>query len=182
MPEPHTEDWYETLQISPNADLDTIHRVFRLLAQKFHPDNQETGDAGRFRQLHAAYQVLSDATERARYDATHDMLRRERWRFVASGPPAENDFDMEQQVRCIVLEILYNRRRTDPDKPSLSNLELSQLMSRPREHLEFTIWYLVQKKYVLRNDQSSLTITVDGVDYVEQNQNARTRRRLSAVS
>ena len=28
------DDWYETLQISPNADADTIQRVFRLLAQK----------------------------------------------------------------------------------------------------------------------------------------------------
>ena len=37
-------DYYETLQISPNADPDTIHRVYRLLAQRFHPDTQETGE------------------------------------------------------------------------------------------------------------------------------------------
>ena len=48
-------DHYETLQISPNADPDTIHRVYRLLAQRFHPDNQETGDTARFRQITEAY-------------------------------------------------------------------------------------------------------------------------------
>ena len=44
-------DCYEILQISPNADPDTIHRLFRLLAQRYHPDNQDTGDAARFRKL-----------------------------------------------------------------------------------------------------------------------------------
>jgi curved DNA-binding protein len=176
------EDWYETLQISPNADADTVQRVFRLLAQKYHPDNQETGDSARFRRLHEAYLVLSDPERRAQYDVQHDGLRRERWRFAATPAPADNDFEQEQLMRCIALEILYNRRRTQPDKPSISNLDLSQLTGHPREHLEFTIWYLVQRKLVTRDDQSSLTITADGVDYVEQSQGVKTRRRLSAVS
>jgi curved DNA-binding protein CbpA len=32
-------DYYEFLQISPNADADTIHRVYRFLAARLHPDN-----------------------------------------------------------------------------------------------------------------------------------------------
>jgi len=176
------EDLYEALQISPNADADTIQRVFRLLAQKYHPDNQETGDSDRFRRLHEAYLVLNEPEKRARYDATYDGLRRERWRFAAGGPSAENDFDMEQQMRCVALEILYHRRRTDPGNPALSNLDLAELTGRPREHLEFTLWYLVQRKLVVRDDQSSLTITADGVEYVEQSQRGMSRRRLSAVS
>lgn len=176
------EDWYETLQISPNADADTVQRVFRLLAQKYHPDNQDTGDADRFRRLHDAYVVLSDPESRAQYDIGYEGLRRERWRFAANGAAAENDFEREQQMRCIAMEILYTRRRTDPGRPAMSNLDLSQLMGQPREHLEFTIWYLVQRKFVLRDDQSNLTITADGVDYIEQQLNGRIRRRLTAVS
>ena len=53
-------DYYETLQISANAEPETIHRVFRLLAQRFHPDNKESGNGARFRELTEAYQVLSD--------------------------------------------------------------------------------------------------------------------------
>ena len=37
-------DYYEFLQISPNADQDTIHRVYRFLAARFHPDNPDSGD------------------------------------------------------------------------------------------------------------------------------------------
>ncbi|MEX2662429.1 MAG: hypothetical protein WD227_10880 [Vicinamibacterales bacterium] len=81
-----------------------------------------------------------------------------------------------------MLEILCNRRRTEPSNPGVSNLDLGDLTGRPREHLDFTLWYLVQRKLVVRDDQSSLTITADGVDYLEQNLGARARRRLSAVS
>ena len=91
------EDWYEMLQISPNADADTVQRVFRLLAQKFHPDNQETGDAERFRRLHEAYLVLSDPEKRAQYDVGHEAIRRERWRFASTPSPAENDFESERR-------------------------------------------------------------------------------------
>ena len=182
MSEGQSVDHYEALQISPNADADTVQRVFRLLAQRFHPDNQETGNAARFRELHEAYQVLNDPERRAQYDVGHQALRQERWRFAASGAKADNDFDMEQQLRCIVLEILYAQRRSDSSNPAIGVLDLARLTGHPREHLEFTIWYLNQKKLAMRDDQSALTITADGVDYIERHHSTGVRRRLSAVS
>ena len=162
-------DHYETLQISKNADHDTVQRVFRLLAQRFHPDNPDTGNEGQFRRIHEAYLVLSDPEKRAQYDIFHDTFQKERWQFAAAGGPVDNDFSLEKHLRFVLLEILYSRRRTEPEKPSLSNLDLSRLTGRPREHLEFTIWYLIQRDLISRNDQSSLTITAAGVDYVEEN-------------
>ncbi len=164
-----TKDFYEVLQISVNADTDTIQRVFRLLARRFHPDNPRTGNETRFREIHEAYLVLSDPEKRAKYDVRHESIRQERWRFVANGPPADNDFLLEQHMRWLVLEILYSRRRTEPDNPGFSPLDLARLMGRPREHMEFTVWYLVNKNLVSRNDSATLTITVDGIDYLEHN-------------
>jgi curved DNA-binding protein CbpA len=172
-------DYYETLQISPNADPDTIQRVFRLLAQRFHPDNHETGDADRFRALHEAYSVLSVPEKRAQYDVHHQALRQQRWRFAAASSGAD-DFELEQQMRCTILEILYARRRAEPGSPALSMLDLSELTGQPREHLEFTLWYLAQRKFVTRDDQSRLAVTADGVDFVEQNRGGSVRRRLTA--
>jgi curved DNA-binding protein CbpA len=182
MTEGQSTDHYETLQISPNADPDTVQRVFRLLAQRFHPDNKETGNADRFRALHEAYSVLSVPEKRAQYDVHHQTLRQERWRFVASAAAGDNELELEQQLRCTILEILYSRRRAEPGNPAFSNYELSQLTGRPREHLEFRVWYLVQRKFVTRDDQSGLTITVDGVDFVEQNHNATVKRRLTGAT
>lgn len=172
-------DHYETLQISPNADADTVQRVFRLLAQRFHPDNKDTGNADRFRALHEAYSVLSVPEKRAQYDVHHQALRQERWRFAAS-VKGNDDFELEQQMRCTILEILYARRRAEPGNPSFSPYELTQLTGQPREHLEFTFWYLTQKKYTTRDDQSRVTITADGVDYIEQHHNGGLKRRLTA--
>ena len=173
-------DYYETLQISPSAEADTIQRVFRLLAQRFHPDNQQTGSADRFREIHEAYRILNDPETRAQYDLQHAAVRQERWRFAAMGSPPADDYASEEQLRCVLLEILYSRRRTDPSKPSLSNSELSQLTGHPREHLEFAMWYLSQRKLVIRDDTSSLTITVDGVDYLEHHRDGNNPRRLPA--
>src|SRR5712671_7039169 len=53
-------DHYEVLQISPNADLETIRRVYRIQAQRFHPDNLDTGNAETFRRISDAYEVLID--------------------------------------------------------------------------------------------------------------------------
>ncbi|HEY2431626.1 MAG TPA: DnaJ domain-containing protein [Vicinamibacterales bacterium] len=178
--EPPT-DYYETLQISPNADADTVQRVFRMLAQRFHPDNAETGNPERFRSLHEAYSVLSVPDKRAQYDVHHQGLRQERWRFAAQ-VKSSDDFELEQQMRCTLLEILYARRRAEPSNPAFSPFDLQQLTGQPREHLEFTFWYLSQRKFVTRDDQSRLTITADGVDYVEANRGGGLRRRLTATT
>jgi hypothetical protein len=171
-------DYYEILQISPNAEPETVHRVFRLLAQRYHPDNAETGNEAQFRALNDAYRVLSDPEQRARYDVIHTRLRQERWRLVASGAEAENNFDAERGIRLTVLEVLYTRRRLELDSPGLSPLDLEKLIGRAREHLEFTLWFLIQKKFITRSDGSILQITVDGVEYLESNYAANAQRRL----
>ena len=173
-----TVDYYEILQISPNAEPETVHRVFRLLAPRYHPDNAETGNEAQFRALNDAYRVLSDPEQRARYDVIHTRLRQERWRLVASGAEAENNFDAERGIRLTVLEVLYTRRRLELDSPGLSPLDLEKLIGRAREHLEFTIWFLIQKKFITRSDGSMLQITVDGVEYLESNYAANAQRRL----
>jgi len=162
-------DHYEVLQVNPNAEVETIQRVFRLLAQRFHPDNKESGDERRFREIQEAYTVLNDPEKRARYDISYQQHRNNRWRLVSAGAQAESDFEIEQMVRLTLLEALYTKRRVEPHSPAIFSTELETLLGRPREHLEFTIWYLVQRKYLTRDDQSRLMITADGVDYLEQN-------------
>jgi curved DNA-binding protein CbpA len=172
-------DYYEALQVSPNAEPETIQRVFRLLAQRFHPDNKESGDERRFREIQEAYSVLTDPERRARYDIGYEQHRNNRWRLVSTGAQAESDFEVEQMVRLTLLEALYTKRRVEPASPAIFSTELESLLGRPREHLEFTIWYLVQRKYMIRDDQSRLMITAEGVDYLEQSyKGVLNRKRL----
>jgi curved DNA-binding protein CbpA len=52
-------DHYEVLEISPNANSETIERIFRYLASRYHPDNQDTGDLSRLRHPFDAFGSLS---------------------------------------------------------------------------------------------------------------------------
>ena len=171
-----SEDWYELLQISPNAEPETIHRVYRLLARRFHPDNAQTGNDDRFRAITRAYEVLSNPEQRAQYDVGHLPHRPERWQVVSA--EEDNDFEAEQLSRLAVLEVLYTQRRLAPNTNGASLLELEQMTARPREHLEFPLWYLTQKQLVKRTDNSSFVITAAGVDELERGTQGK-RRRLA---
>jgi curved DNA-binding protein CbpA len=168
MQEEKTVDYYEVLQVSSSAEPETISRVYRMLAQRFHPDNQQTGDESRFREILEAHSVLSDPEKRARYDVAHQQQRQDRWRLVSTGAPTEDDFEMEQVVRLTVLEILYTKRRLEPTKPGIFWREFERLTGRPREYLEFSVWFLQQKKFVTLDDESRLVLTVEGAEYLEQ--------------
>ena len=170
-------DFYEVLQISPNADPDTIHRIYRLLAQRFHPDNQETGEPARFRQITEAYQVLSDPEQRAAFDLRHLSVRQERIKVVNHASRANTDFEIEQLVRLTVLEALYTQRRVNPSRPGIFDLDLEGLTGQSRDHLEFTFWYLISKNLIKRGDSSRLIITADGVDYLEQHYETNLQRK-----
>ena len=178
-----TRDYYEVLQVNPNADPETIHRVYRFLAQRFHPDNKETGSEGRFREIHEAYAIVSDPERRAKYDIAFNQHRKDRWRLVSAGESADNDFELEQMVRMTLLEALYTKRRLEPDSPAIFEGDLESMIGRPREQLRFTIWFLQSRKLVTRDDSSRLVITVDGVEHLEQNYRATQRhKRLTAGS
>ena len=173
-------DFYEVLQVSDNAEPDTISRVYRSLAQRYHPDNRETGNEERFREITEAYQVLSNPEKRAGYDATNQARKKERWRVVESGAESENNFELEQVVRLTVLEALYTQRRLNTNNPGIYLLDLQRMLGRPREHLEFTIWFLSQKK-LINSDDARLYLTAEGAEYLEDSyRNNMHRKRLQS--
>jgi hypothetical protein len=134
-------DYYEILQLNPKADPDTIHRVYRILAQRYHPDNPETGDPQMFRRLLEAYNVLTDPERRATYDLGLHSLRKHTWK-VFENPEEAIGPTGEKAKRRGVLWALYTKRVRDAYQPAMSVPELEDLLSIPKEHLEFTIWYL----------------------------------------
>lgn len=63
-------DYYQVLGVSPNAGQQEVKSAYRRQAMKWHPDKNpdKAGAEVRFKQISAAYSVLSDANERAQYD------------------------------------------------------------------------------------------------------------------
>jgi hypothetical protein len=64
------KDYYDILQVSPNAEQEVIEAAYKRLARKYHPDiNRDPTAADRMRELNEAYEVLGDPRRRAQYDA-----------------------------------------------------------------------------------------------------------------
>ena len=62
-------DYYETLAVPRDATSEQIRSAYRKLARRYHPDINEDEDAEeRFKEVAEAYEVLSDAEKRERYD------------------------------------------------------------------------------------------------------------------
>jgi hypothetical protein len=159
-------DLYEALQLSAKADSDTIHRVYRLLAQRFHPDNRDTGDEEEFKRITRAYEILGDPARRASYDAQFSRARERQWKVFHTAKGARG-LPSEKPKRFAILHALYLKRVMEPHSPTVGVLELEDLLAIPREHLEFPIWYLKERGFLLRGDSNRLQITAAGVDHAE---------------
>jgi hypothetical protein len=162
-------DYYEALQISSNADTETIQRVYRLLAQRYHPDNADSGNEEAFRTVLAAYRVLSDPEKRAAYDAKYKVEHSLRWQIFSQNDEEEEVGVVdEKRTRTGILSALYKARQRQPDQPDMTLRELESLLGCPREHLNFSIWYLRGKGLIERGDSGRCLITPDGVDRLEE--------------
>ncbi len=128
-------DYYEILRIGPHADEETIERVYRTLADRFHPDNPSTGDANTFLRLREAYETLSNPAERAKYN----VLRQETggtMRFWLRGREFFDGVRGGQNRRLAVLCLLYRQRISTHEAPGLSILDLERLTGCTREELD----------------------------------------------
>jgi curved DNA-binding protein len=161
-------DYYEMLRVSPSAEIESIQRVHRALAARYHPDNLETGDLERFLLVNEAFKVLSDPERRNEFDSNYKSKKENPLPVFLTKEFTEG-VDGEINRRMGLLCLLYTQRRTNSLQPALSVLEIEQLMFIPREHLIFTVWYLKAKRYLVQDDRSSLMITSDGIDFMETN-------------
>jgi curved DNA-binding protein CbpA len=170
-------DHYEILEISPNANSETIERIFRYLAMRYHPDNQDTGDQSRFSEIVEAHNTLKDPVKRAQYDIQyndHLNLRRELTEEANNTKGIERDVVIQAKL----LSLLYVKRRQDVNNPGIGDTELERLSGCPREHLEFHLWYLKAKGLIGRIENGMFAITVEGVDRANSEHRPEVTTRL----
>jgi curved DNA-binding protein CbpA len=170
-------DYYDVLQVSPNADVDTIRRIFRHLAKKCHPDLPGGGNPEQFLQILKAHELLTDTEKRSAYDLRYQEYWDRKWQILRQAGD-DRITENNKELRERILTLLYVQRRTDMRHPGLGDMELSRLMRMPLELLEFDMWYLRTRGLVERLETGLMAISVDGVDYVERSSLRLTDDRL----
>ncbi|MCX6622471.1 MAG: DnaJ domain-containing protein, partial [Acidobacteria bacterium] len=115
--QPEVLDYYEMLELSPNANAETIGRVYRILAQRYHPDNTTTGNSEIFVRLCNAHRVLIDPEQRAKYDATRSTTKKLQWKIFDQVRTTSSP-DAEKRKRHGILGLLYAKTLHDPDHAS----------------------------------------------------------------
>lgn len=161
-------DYYQLLQISPSAETETIQRVCRVMANWYHPDNPQTGDAARHARIVRANEILCRRETRAAYDATYHA-------HMAKPLPVfqRKEFapgiEGEQNRRMGILCLLYNRRRANPESAGLSILDLENQTGFPRELLQFTLWCLKEADLIRQAESTDFAISGRGAEYLEKN-------------
>src|SRR5262245_1331811 len=98
------KDHYATLGVSRTASADEIQKAYRKLARKYHPDmNPDDATAKKkFQEVQSAFEVLSDADKRKRYDQFGSDFDAAgppgghpgRWRYTTSSGPQSYPFDV----------------------------------------------------------------------------------------
>jgi curved DNA-binding protein len=164
----HFTDFYEILQISPNAQFETVQRVYRLLALHYHPDNVDTGDVEMFNQVLEAYKILSDPERRAAYDVEHRTVTGTQWRIFDQTSSMQG-MEAERRKRLGILSLLCSKRINEPQSPTLNIFELENFLGCPREHLELSLWYLRESGRIQRSDNGRFALTAKGLETLEEN-------------
>jgi len=174
-------DFYEILQISPRADQETIERVYRLLAKRYHPDNKDTGNTNKFNSLTKAFRALSDPEKRAGYDANYETRNGQHLSLFSQESPSEG-CEEDRRIYQAILSILYTSRRRDAGNPGIGIFQLERMLEVPEKFLEFHIWYLKEKGWIQRVENGGYAITASGVDTVIENGISLKKDRLLPAS
>ena len=156
-------DYYELLEMSPNANSETVERIFRYFAMRYHPDNQQTGNEARFSEIVEAHNVLKDPVKRAQYDIAYQEHSGLRLKLAGEASDTKG-VERDAMVQAKLLSLLYVKRRQDVTNPGIGDVELERLSGCPPEHLEFHLWYMKAKGWISRIENGTIAITVEGVD------------------
>ena len=159
------QDHYEVLGIDHESVSETIHRAYSTLAQRYHPRNTATGNAGMFDAINLAYEVLSDPMRRREFDELKGIG------LDASGPKFNGveffgALGRETFLRSTILCLLYDRRRTRPSSAGVSMRSIEIMVEASAVELSAALWYLKQRGLAASDDKSSLQITADGMDFL----------------
>ncbi|EJP60777.1 DnaJ domain containing protein [Beauveria bassiana ARSEF 2860] len=107
-----THDYYAVLQVSEDADENTIKSSYKRIALRNHPDrNQVPNATAEFQKLQEAYEVLRDPHQRHRFNAQLSRIRRDAAVRISSASNRESYFNCNGQSTQLYEQSIYELER-----------------------------------------------------------------------
>lgn len=171
-------NYYDTLNISPNATTTEIKQAYRHLAKLFHPDSKrETADPEKIIQVNAAYEVLGDPTRRRSYDqqlrnqqpqpewqnrqqrTTAAQQRYQRQRQTGQDADAQLNEWLQQVYKPVnrLISRILKPLNTQLDELSADPFD-DELMADFQTYLEDCRYYLNQAQLTFRSQPNPATV------------------------
>ncbi|GAA8171233.1 DnaJ family protein [Helicobacter pylori] len=172
---------YQTLNVSENASQDEIKKSYRRLARQYHPDLNKTKEAEeKFKEINAAYEILSDEEKRRQYDQFGDnMFGGQNFSDFARSRRTSEDLDD-------ILNSIFGRggfsQRFSQDSQGFSGFNFSNFSNFAPENLDMTATLNVsvldtllgnKKQVSVNNETFSLKIPIG----VEEGEKIRVRNK-----
>ncbi|WRG21573.1 DnaJ domain-containing protein [Helicobacter pylori] len=172
---------YQTLNVSENASQDEIKKSYRRLARQYHPDLNKTKEAEeKFKEINAAYEILSDEEKRRQYDQFGDnMFGGQNFSDFARSRSASEDLDD-------ILSSIFGKggfsQRFSQNSQGFSGFNFSNFSNFAPENLDITITLNVsvldtllgnKKQVSVNNETFSLKIPIG----VEEGEKIRVRNK-----
>ncbi len=172
---------YQTLNVSENASQDEIKKSYRRLARQYHPDLNKTKEAEeKFKEINAAYEILSDEEKRRQYDQFGDnMFGGQNFSDFARSRSASEDLDD-------ILSSIFGRggfsQRFSQNSQGFSGFNFSNFSNFAPENLDMTATLNVsvldtllgnKKQVSINNETFSLKIPIG----VEEGEKIRVRNK-----
>ncbi|MCQ2806516.1 DnaJ domain-containing protein [Helicobacter pylori] len=172
---------YQTLNVSENASQDEIKKSYRRLARQYHPDLNKTKEAEeKFKEINAAYEILSDEEKRRQYDQFGDnMFGGQNFSDFAKSRRTSEDLDD-------ILSSIFGRggfsQRFSQNSQGFSGFNFSNFSNFAPENLDMTVTLNVsvldtllgnKKQVSINNETFSLKIPIG----VEEGEKIRVRNK-----
>ncbi|MCQ2688513.1 DnaJ domain-containing protein [Helicobacter pylori] len=172
---------YQTLNVSENASQDEIKKSYRRLARQYHPDLNKTKEAEeKFKEINAAYEILSDEEKRRQYDQFGDnMFGGQNFSDFAKSRSTSEDLDD-------ILSSIFGKggfsQRFSQNSQGFSGFNFSNFSNFAPENLDMTVTLNVsvldtllgnKKQVSVNNETFSLKIPIG----VEEGEKIRVRNK-----
>ena len=155
------KDYYKILGVARGASADEIKKAFRKLARKYHPD-VNPGDKKaeeKFKEINEAYEVLSDADKRKKYDTLGPNWQeqfgpsssgtRRTYQYSGNGGRGTPfDFDPNGPGFSDFFEALFGRGNAAPSGRGTSGSTARDMRRRTGDNIEQPVEVTLQEAYL----------------------------------